>query len=698
MFRPGTVEQPRPNILIIMADDMGYSDLGCYGGEVETTNLDQLAREGLRYKQFYNAARCCPSRAALMTGLYPHQAGMGWMAAADLGTPEYAGNLNNHAVTIAEVLKTAGYNTYMTGKWHLTNERKIDGKVTDNWPAHRGFDRYFGIIPGGANYFTPTVYSNDSAYKAPPGFYLTNAISDTSVKYLDEHFARASGKPFFMYVAYTSPHWPLHALKKEIDHYKNRYRQGWDVLRKKRFARQREIGLFGENIEMNPRDSVIQAWEELKPQEQEEMAMRMAIYAAQIDIMDQGIGRIIGELKANGQLDNTLIFFLSDNGACAEFISSGKSKAVDGTKDTFESYRINWANVGSTPFKEYKHYTHEGGIATPLIVHWPGGISRELNNSLVDEYGHITDLMATCVEVSGADYPRRYEGSLIHPLAGKSLVPHFSGGTNHRGQVFWEHEANIALRDGKWKMVAKTLQDEEFDPAGLELYNMETDPVEMHDLAAEKPELVKEMYAQWMEWAHRIKVFPLDTREYGARMQAYRRSVNGNFDDNLGGWNIPGTGGAVTVDTTGKLSGKKSARIQLQKPREQKEPVNAPGESAGKTESTSFMMAWPFRAKKGESFSLSFLAASEESSSLVVRLEKVGKEGKEDTPVIGELLTVKGKNTFEYTSAGIPESGTYRIAFYRAGAGNEAGSGGVAGSSNGKTIWIDEITLTPSGK
>ncbi|QEC54273.1 arylsulfatase [Anseongella ginsenosidimutans] len=657
-------EQKQPNILIIMADDMGYSDLGCYGGEVASPNLDNLAEQGLRYKQFYNAARCCPSRAALMTGLYPHQAGMGWMAAADLGTPEYAGTLNNRAVTIAEVLKTAGYRTYMTGKWHLTNEREIDGKVTGSWPVHRGFDRYFGIIPGGANYFTPTVYSNDSAYKAPEDFYLTNAISDTSVKYIKEHF-QDPGKPFFMYVAYTAPHWPLHALEKEINKYKQRYRQGWDAIRKKRFERQQNIGLFSKDTRMAERDAVVPAWNELNPEKQEEMAMRMAIYAAQITIMDQGIGRIIDKLKETGQLDNTLIFFLSDNGACAEFISSGKSKKVDGTKDTFESYRISWANAGSTPFREYKHYTHEGGIATPLIVHWPAGIKEALNNTLVSEYGHITDLMATCIDVSGAAYPRRYKGVDIHPLEGKSLVPHFSGKTTDRGKVFWEHEANIAMRDGKWKLVAKTLQDEKLDTSRLELYNLEEDPVEQHNLAAEKPALLRKMYTEWLEWAERIHVFPLDTREYGARMQAYRRMVNGTFDDNLGGWKLPGKGTVVTIDTTGKISGGKSARIRVQK-QEGRSPA---------------VMAWPFRAKKGESFSIRFLARSEGSSSFRVTLERTGANtGK----IIDEQVRVSPQTgEFIFKSAAVPEPGNYRIAFYT---GNQH-------SSSGEDIWIDDIKL-----
>jgi arylsulfatase A-like enzyme len=282
----------RPNIVLIMADDLGFSDLGCYGGEVETPQLDELAKKGLRYRQFYNAARCCPSRAALMTGLYPHQAGMGWMAAADMGTPSYAGNLNTNSVTIAEVLRSAGYNTYMTGKWHLTNERKIEGKVIDNWPIQRGFDRYFGIIPGAANYFKATLYSNNRTYSSPTkDFYFTNAISDTSVAYIREHVQSNNKNPFFLYVAYTAPHWPLHALKPEIDKYRERYKKGWDVLREERFNKLREIGLIKQENALSPRDSAVQAWDQLSDKEKEDMTMRMAIYAAQIDVMDQGIKR-----------------------------------------------------------------------------------------------------------------------------------------------------------------------------------------------------------------------------------------------------------------------------------------------------------------------------------------------------------------------------------------------------------------------
>lgn len=664
----------KPNILIIMADDMGYSDLGSYGGEVETPVLDHLAEEGLRYRQFYNAARCCPSRAALMTGLYPHQAGMGWMAAADLGTPQYQGSINDQCITIAEALKPAGYNTYMTGKWHLTNERQIDGRVLDTWPAQRGFDRYFGIIPGGANYFTPTVYSNNHAYKAPDNFYLTNAISDTTVKFLEQHFDQPRKKPFFMYVAYTAPHWPLHALRKEIDKYKQRYLRGWDVIRGQRLEKQVENGLFPAGTAVHDRDPDVPAWKELPAEKQEEMAMRMAIYAAQIDIMDQGIGRIINALKAAGELENTLIFFLSDNGACAEFISNGESKAVDGSRNTFESYRINWANVSSAPFREYKHFTHEGGIATPLIVHWPAGIEPALQGTFVSEYGHITDLMATCIEVAGTGYPESYDGRELHPLAGKSLLPHFSGQTRHRGPVFWEHEANIALRDGKWKLVAKTPQGEEFDRRNLELYDMEDDPAETRNLAAKNPGLLNKMYDQWLAWGRSIGIFPLDTREYGARMRAYRRVVNGDFDDKLGGWNIPAgqtpegkenparTGPVVRLDTTGKLSGARSALLESR----QREGM---------------AMAWPFRAEKGERFriTLTTLAGGGKPATLHLRLEQPGENGRR---IIDQQLSVPViRKEFELNSLPVPEAGNYRIALYMEG-------------DTGEQIWVDNLKIS----
>ncbi|MCD2423037.1 arylsulfatase [Niabella pedocola] len=660
--------QSKPNILLIMADDMGYSDIGAYGGEIRTPHLDQLAKEGIRYRQFYNAARCCPTRASLLTGLYPHQAGMGWMAAADLGTgPAYQDNLNNECVTIAEVLKTAGYRTYMTGKWHVTNERKIDGEVTDNWPRQRGFDRYFGIIPGGANYFTPVLYSDNRKYKAPDHFYLTNAISDTSVRFLKDHFRSQKQDPFFMYVAYTAPHWPLHALKATIEKYTAEYKKGWDAIRAARFKKQKAIGLFAASAVCTPRDATVPAWDGLTDKEQEEMSSRMAIYAAQIDIMDEGIGKIIQTLSANNELDNTLIFFLSDNGACAEFISSGKSKAVDGTEATFESYRLPWANVSNTPFQQYKHFTHEGGIATPLIVHWPKGIAARLNNQFVSGYGHITDIMATCVAVSGAQYPSVFQGHNIHPMEGKSLLPHFSGQSNNRGRIYWEHEANIALRDGKWKLVAKTPEDASFSMNTLQLYDMDADPTEMNDLSRKEPERVKSLYADWEQWARKIGAFPLDTREYGVRMQAYRRNINGNFDDNLGGWNVhqaAAMNGSIRIDDHSRISGKKSALISVVQP-------------AAKPAALS--MLWPFKAQQGERFLIKMKATANRDTRFFVRLESTGADA---SKIIDRELQIKpGIKDFEFTSAAIPENGMYRVGLY------------FGTAAPGSELWVDDVEL-----
>jgi arylsulfatase len=647
---------------------MGFSDLGAYGGEINTPNIDQLAKKGLRYRQFYNAARCCPTRASLMTGLYPHQAGMGWMAAADLGTPAYQDDLNKESVTIAEVLKGAGYSTYMTGKWHLTNERKIDGLVKESWPKQRGFDRYFGIIPGGANYFTPVIYSDNTSYKAPENFYLTTAISDSSAKFIETHFAN-NNNPMFMYVAYTAPHWPLHALQKDMDKYKEKYKIGWDKLRHQRFERQKLIGLFSNNVALSPRDTLVPAWDNLQPDKQNEMAMRMAIYAAQIDAMDQGIGKIIAKLKEKKQLDNTLIFFLSDNGACAEFISSGNNKVIDGTVETFESYRINWANAGSTPFKEYKHYTHEGGIATPLIVHWPEGIRKNLDNKFVSEYGHVSDIMATCLEVSKATYPIKFDGHTITPLQGKSLVPHFTGKTNNRGIIYWEHEANIAMRDGKWKLVAKTAEGEQLDKKHVELYDMEADPSEQHDLAAKYPERRNSMFNSWMKWAKSIRAFPLDTREYGVRMQAYRRKVNGSFDDNLGGWNVkkaPNVEAEVAIDTTSQLTGKQSAYISMIKPGDA---------TAG------LLLNWPFKASKGESFKVSINAKANTNTSFWLRLEKANGDFEK---VIDQEINVSQKaGKFTYQSIQIPAENTYRISL---------SFGKLAAADE---VWVDDIQLIP---
>ena len=654
----------RPNIVIILADDMGYSDIGCYGGEIETPNLNRLASNGLRYRQFYNCARSCPTRASLMTGLYPHQAGMGWMAAADMQRPAYQGYLNNQCVTIAEVLRDAGYNTYMCGKWHLNSDRKNNGGITDNWPTQRGFDRFYGIVGGASNYFNMDYYYGNEKGRSPDdgSFYFTHALSDSAVAFVSRHDSKKS--PFFLYLSYTSPHWPLHALQKDIDKYVERYQTGWDQLRAERFERQQKMGLFGKNTALSPRDEAVAAWDELTPEQQHEFTMRMAIYAAQIDAMDQGIGKLVAGLEKSGQLDNTVIMFLSDNGACAEF-TSGQRKAVDGKADTWESYRINWANLSSTPYREYKHYTNEGGIATPLIVHYPKGIHKKLNNSWIDEYGHLNDIMATCVELAQANYPETYRGKAIVPMQGVSLIPNFSGGKTNRQPTFWEHEGNIAVRDGKWKLVCKTKEGEPFDEKTICLYDMEKDPTELTDLSEKHPEQKRQMYEAWKQWAGSIGALPVDTRDYGERQRAYKRIVNGEFDDNFGDWDIVRTSDAkanFVIDTTNVISGKNSARIEVTDKGER--PASA-------------QMKWTMNLRKGENLDISFAVKAERPTNLIFRMERVNNPQQKSLDETIPLTTAVKDITFR--NIPVEENGNYQLVFY-------------VGTMNG-TCWIDRVKV-----
>lgn len=665
-----SAEQPaKPNIILIMADDMGFSDLGCYGGEIKTPQLDALAKTGLRYSQFYNAARCCPTRASLLTGVYPHQAGMGWMTNADLGSPAYQGDLSKNAATIAEVLRPAGYSTYMTGKWHVSNTRKDNGGVNDNWPVQRGFDHFFGIVGGAGNYFKLPVFSDNTKYKSPDDFYFTHAVSDSSVQFIDHHFQRQPEKPLFMYVAYTAPHWPLHALKQDIEKYSDLYMGGWDELRNTRLKKQYELGLWENELELSPRDEKVTAWDSLSKEEKEDFALRMAIYAAQVDAMDQGIGRIIQKLKETNQLDNTVIFFLADNGGCAELISSGKSKDLTGDlADTFESYRINWANTSNTPFREYKHWIHEGGIRTPLIVHWPNGIDKSLNNSFIRDYGHLTDIMATCVDLSGAQYPENLNGQPIVPMQGTSLLPHFSKQKNGRGPIFWEHEGNIGMRDKDWKLVAKTAENASFDPKTLELYNIGKDPTELNNLAESHAQKLDSMYNEWKKWADYAQVYPMDTREYNVRSQAYKKKINGEFDMDFGDWDIQNAGGVADfqIDKNTMLSGQSSAVITIQK--KGLKPADA-------------ALMWVFPSDGIQQFEISFSALAEKNSQLNVRVEQQGKPGMKIAQKVYQIG--KDKQTYSFQTGMIKEPGRYKLSFY------------VGDNPVGDKIWLDAITLNP---
>ncbi len=531
----------RPNIVLIMADDVGYSDLGCFGGSAATPNLDALAAKGLRFTQFYNTSRCCPTRASLLTGLYPHQAGIGHMNWADNGHDGYRGNLSPRTMTIPEVLKAGGYRTYICGKWHVTRFAEPDSDRSQ-WPMQRGFEKFYGTLKGSGSFFDPISLcrqntfitpENDPEYR-PQEYYYTDAISDNAVKFLQEHEKESPSQPFFMYVAYTAAHWPMQALERDIAKYKGKFDGGYEPERQARMKRLQELGLMAPK--WNPAPTVgdwgraDQKWE----------ARCMEVFCAMLDNMDQGIGRIVNELKRTGRFDNTVILFLQDNGGCAEDTGrrapSAAKKAkkklqpmrpdelqmiaqpqqtrdgrpvrrgpgvMPGGADTFVAYGENWANVSNTPFREYKHWVHEGGISTPLIVHWPVGIPNQRQGKFEAQPAHLIDLMATCVELSGASYPTEVKGQKLSPMEGVSLVPALSGKNLARqAPLCWEHESNRAIRDGKWKLVAKADQP-------WELYDMEADRTEMHDLAGAQPDKVKELAGKWDAWAERANVLPL---------------------------------------------------------------------------------------------------------------------------------------------------------------------------------------------
>ncbi|MHC4442632.1 MAG: arylsulfatase [Planctomycetota bacterium] len=505
---PCLLKADRPNIVLIMADDMGYSDIGCYGSEISTPTLDKLAGNGLRFTQFYNTARCCPTRAALLTGLYQHQAGIGHMV-GDYGFPSYRGFLNERCVTIAEALRLGGYCTLMSGKWHVGEKRPY-------WPVDRGFDRYYGLISGASNYFRLVserqMAIDDKPYK-PEGddFYMTDAFSDNAVDFIDKY--GREDKPFFLYVAYTAPHWPLHAWPEDIAKYRGRYTIGWDELREQRHKRMIDMGIVDGRWPMTLRDERVPAWAEVEEKKKDKWDLKMSVYAAQIDRMDRGIGKIVAKIREIGEEENTLIMFLADNGGCAEVLNRGKRGAPIGGRDSYTSYGIGWANASNTPFRLYKHFVHEGGISTPLIVHWPTMIKKA---GITHQYGHLIDIMATCLDVGGVEYPQMHKGHAIKPLEGKSLVPIFQG--KDRGSarpIFWEHEGNRAVRLGKWKLVSRF-------PGEWELFDINADRTELDNLAAKHPGKVKELADLYDGWAERCGI--VDWRKILEKRQEQKKA------------------------------------------------------------------------------------------------------------------------------------------------------------------------------
>ncbi len=523
VFRPATAQttKQRPNIVLIMVDDMGFSDIGSYGGEIDTPNLDRLADQGLRFTQFYNTSKCFPSRASLLTGLYAHQVAMG----------DRPGTIRN-GVTIAEVLREAGYRTLMTGKWHGVEN-----------PYDRGFDRYFGLVDGAVNHFNPGLQRPGEpppASKAPghrrkwaideqvylpftpsdPNFYSTDAYTDRAISFLEDYQDEA--RPFFLYLAYTAPHDPIQAWPEDVEKYRGTYMAGWDELRRRRYERQVESGLIDSPWELSERSTIrdhqkqtskytsrywddegrILPWDEVEGKE--DWDLKMAVYAAMVDRLDRQIGRLLSSIRAMGKEDDTLVLFLSDNGGSAEMVHNQQNRnhpPVDppGPMNAWHSVDAPWANLSNTPFRYYKNWSHEGGIATPLIAYWPatispGGITREVS--------HLIDIMATVVDVADADYPATYRGESIHPLEGKSLLPVLEGRerTGHEA-LYFEWNDGKAVRQQRWKLV-----DAPGEGTDWELYDMAADRTETSDLSGTHPEKVAELAELYGAWARRVGV------------------------------------------------------------------------------------------------------------------------------------------------------------------------------------------------
>ena len=458
-------EASRPNVVLIMVDDLGWSDFGCYGSEIQTPNIDRLAAEGLRFTQFYNTAKCENSRICLLSGLWAHEAQMRAL---------------QNCMTLAEAMRAAGYTTLMTGKWHL-----------DRTPVDRGFDRYFGHLSGATNYFTGdnSFRLDDKPFDVPKSdFYTTDANTDYAIDFLNQAKSERKDKPFFLYIAYNAPHYPLQAWPEDIAKYRGKYSAGWDKLRQERYARQLEMKLIDPRWQLAPRDKSVAAWETLSDAEREKEDLTMAVFAAMVDRVDQNIGRLMAKLRALGEADNTIVFLLSDNGGCP-FQRTKTHNIPPGPADSYWTYHTAWAQVSNTPFRLYKQNQHEGGIASPLIVHWPRGIKNA--GTITDQPGHLVDMMPTLLELAGGDYPDSFNNVSLKPLRGSSLVPVLSGGRRDPPkEIFQQFGSQRGLRMGKWKLVAAA-------GGQWELYDMEADRTELNNLAATMPDRVSMMAKRW---------------------------------------------------------------------------------------------------------------------------------------------------------------------------------------------------------
>ncbi|MEG3659936.1 arylsulfatase [Arenibacter palladensis] len=530
------INDSRPNIVVIMADDLGYSDLGCYGGEISTPNLDKLGNNGLRFSSFYNTSRCCPSRASMLTGLYPHQAGIGRMT-MDIDLPGYRGTLGENTVTIAEVLKDAGYQTGMTGKWHVSPTNRLEEDKQLKWLAHqenygtfsdtltyptfRGFDKYYGNIWGVIDYFDPFSLVNGlkQVENVPPGYYHTDAIGDSAVAYVEQFSKNKS--PFFLYVAHCAPHWPLHAPEEEIEKYASTYNTGWREIRRNRYQGLIDKGIIRtENAKMPDFMFPELDWESNPNAKWDSRAM--AVHAAMVDRMDQSIGKLVDKLEATGELANTVIFFFSDNGASSErpskygpgFDRAGSTRdgrevvfpvqkdSMPGAQTVHSGIGPEWAHIINTPFRFWKAKSFEGGINSPFIVHWPSKVTDK--GIVKDNPAHVVDIMATCIDLANTSYPKNYKGHVIKPTVGKSMLPILMGKSTEGTQevYFWEHFGAAALRKKEWKLVR-------LDKDGpWELYNLAKDRTEINNVAESNPKIVQELKKEWEDLAQKYEVYP----------------------------------------------------------------------------------------------------------------------------------------------------------------------------------------------
>ncbi|MBZ4044131.1 arylsulfatase [Flavobacterium hibisci] len=501
----------KPNVILIMVDDMGYSDLGNYGSEINTPNLDRLAKEGTRLREFYNNSICAPTRASLLTGQYQHKAGVGYFD-VNLGLPAYQGYLNKESLTLGEVFRSGGYSTLMSGKWHVGSEDKAQ------WPNQRGFDKFYGILKGAANYFntdglpfgkTPypvaLIRNNEELHPKADSYYFTDEIGNNAVQFLDEQ--NKENKPFFLYLAFTAPHWPLQAKPVDIARYRGKFDEGWDVLREKRIKKLKENGILLADQTIAPRDPEVPEWNKLTYDEKQFWKAKMEVYAAMVDNMDQNVGKVLDKLKTLKKDKNTLIIFISDNGAQGGFNTYNplrrglvKNDGPIGTSGSFDYQEQNWAYLSNTPLQDYKNNMHEGGFSSPFIAWYPSKIKA----GRIDKgTGHLIDLAPTFYDLAGIQYPKELNGVTSNPLPGKSLLPVLIDGAsevNRGAPIFWERAGNRAVRDGKWKLVSI------YPSYQWELYNLENDRGETKDVAQQNPGIVNELSAKYFDWADKTGV------------------------------------------------------------------------------------------------------------------------------------------------------------------------------------------------